>query len=148
MKPNRFTYRLFVNRPLCRLTVQKLRGLHYETIAAYPCSVGTIGYETPGGIYKIRSKIENPPWWVPNAQWAIDAGLTPLTKIEGGAYNNPIRAAFLQITDDPTGNIGIHGTTDLSSLGTAASHGCIRVDPSVATHLYRTIPKFTRVEIL
>lgn len=148
MKDNRFTYRLFVNRKTCRLTVQRLRGLRYETVSIYDCAVGTIGHETPGGVYKIRSKKLDPPWWVPNSQWAIEAGLVPGTVIEGGAENNPIKVAFLQLTQDPTGNIGIHGTAAVDSLGTAASHGCIRVAPEVAKHLYLVIPKFTRVEIL
>ncbi len=148
MNPHRFTYRLFVNRRHKTLTVQKLKGLSYETVGSYPCAVGTIGHETPGGVYKIRAKKLNPDWWVPNSQWAIDAGLTPGTVIKGGAPENPIKTAFLQITRDPTGNIGIHGTGNLESLGTAASHGCIRVAPEVAKHLYLVIPKFTRVEIL
>lgn len=149
MKPNRFTYRIFVNRPRRRVTVQKRRGLGWETVAQYPCAVGSVGHETPGGVYKIKAKILNPPWWVPDTQWARDAGLTPKSVIPGGAENNPIKGAFLQVTDNPdTGNVGIHGTADFESLGTAASHGCIRVKPEVAIHLYRTIPKRTRVEIL
>lgn len=148
MKPNRFTYRLIVNRSTKRLTVQRLRGLRYETVGAYPCAVGAIGHDTPGGVYKIRAKKINPDWWVPNSPWAIEAGLTPGDMIKGGADENPIKVAFLQITKDPTGNIGIHGTAAIDSLGTAASHGCIRVAPDVAKHLYLVIPRFTRVEIL
>lgn len=155
MKPNRFTYRLFVNRPLKRLTVQKLRVLDegllpkYQTIATYPCAIGSLGYETPGGVYKIWSKMLNPPWWVPNSPWAIEAGLTPYDVIPGGDERNPLKGAFLQFTKtDPTGNVGIHGTANVDSLGTAASHGCVRVTEGVAVHLFRTIPKYTRVEVL
>lgn len=151
MKPNRFTYRIFVNRPLKRLTVQRLDNpltMNYHTVTVYPCAVGTIGHETPGGVYKIRAKVLDPSWFVPNAQWAIDAGLVPGTEIKGDDPNNPIKAAFLQVTKNPTGNVGIHGTADLDSLGTAASHGCIRVASDVALHLFKVIPKYTRVEIL
>ena len=148
MKANRFTYRLFVNRPRKTLTVQRFRGLRYQTVNVYDCAIGTIGHETPGGVYKIRSHTLDPPWTVPNAQWAIDAGLVPNTVIPGGAPENPIKVAFLQITQDASGNVGVHGTADLKSLGTAASHGCIRVAPDVAKHLYLVIPRYSRVEIL
>lgn len=147
MKPNRFTYRIFVNRQLFRVTVKKLRGLSYETVSVYPCAVGMEGHRTPGGVYKIKAKVLNPPWYLPNAEWVAPEKRG--TVIAGGDPANPIKGAFLQVTaNQETGNVGIHGTGDMASLGSAASHGCIRVDPSVAVHLYHVIPKHTRIEIL
>lgn len=111
-------------------------------------AVGTVGHETPAGVYCIIHKTRNPTWHVPDAQWAKDAGLVPGTDIPGGDPNNPLVGAFLQITEDPTGNVGIHGTRNLASLGTDASHGCIRVDPEVAISLHRRIPTGTPVHII
>lgn len=111
------------------------------------CAVGAIGHATPAGRYEIWAKILNPSWTVPNAQWAIDAGLKPYTRIPGGDPNNPLKGAFLAIIDDPTGNIGIHGTANVDSLGLAASHGCLRVEEKQAVRLYKKLPKYTPVHI-
>lgn len=111
------------------------------------CAIGTIGHETPAGRYEIYGKKLNPSWTIPNAKWAIDLGYKP-GQVIGPGPNNPIKGAFLAIVNDPTGNIGIHGTADLNSLGKAASHGCIRVDPDVAVRLYHKLPKYTPVHII
>ena len=34
---------------------------------------------------------------------------------------------------------GIHGTADLASLGTAASHGCIRMSVPAVKRLFREV---------
>lgn len=143
---NRFTYRLLVNRKQHTLTVCKLGPLGYKVIATYPIAVGTIGHETPQSKYKVISKVQNPSWYMPNTEWVPKDQRGKV--IPGGAPENPIKAAFLQLTHDPTGNIGIHGTAALDSLGSDASHGCIRVAPEVALHLFRTIPKNTQVRII
>jgi hypothetical protein len=106
---------------------------------AYKCrtAVGAIGYQTPGGPHFVIAKAKNPDWLIPNSQWAIDAGLRPGTIIPGGAPENPIREAFLRLTDD---GVGIHGTENLLSLRSRASHGCIRVTPQAAQNLYLIVP--------
>ena len=43
--------------------------------------------------------------------------------IPGGTPENPLKARWLGIFD----GAGIHGTDDVGSIGTAASHGCIRM---------------------
>ena len=44
--------------------------------------------------------------------------------------------------------IGIHGTPIASSIGTAASHGCIRMQISDAEYLYDQIDVGTPVKIV
>ena len=62
----------------------------------------------------------NPAWHVPNSAWAGDlAGQI----IPGGVPENPLKARWLGIFD----GAGIHGTDATSSIGSAASHGCIRM---------------------
>ena len=39
------------------------------------------------------------------------------------------------------GGYAIHGTTELSRLGTPASHGCIRLDPKNAEKLFSLVKK-------
>jgi lipoprotein-anchoring transpeptidase ErfK/SrfK len=42
---------------------------------------------------------------------------------------------------------GIHGTADVGSLGTAASHGCIRMSVPDVIELYDMVPVGTPVYI-
>jgi lipoprotein-anchoring transpeptidase ErfK/SrfK len=82
-------------------------------------AVGREGLETPEGLYEIQAKEENPVWHVPESDWAGDlAGQT----IPPGP-SNPIKARWMAIYD----GAGIHGTEETASLGSAASHGCVRM---------------------
>lgn len=124
---------------------QKRRYVLKETIS---CAVGAAGHDTPAGRYEIYGKKLNPQYTVPNAQWAIRLGWKPGDVFSASNPNNPIKGAWISIVEDPTGNIGIHGTASLDSLGKAASHGCIRVDPTTAVRLYHKLPKYTPVHII
>ncbi|HUQ63419.1 MAG TPA: L,D-transpeptidase [Acidimicrobiales bacterium] len=46
------------------------------------------------------------------------------------------------------GTVGIHGTNDPSSLGTDASHGCVRIDNEAITFLAESVPAGTPVDIV
>jgi lipoprotein-anchoring transpeptidase ErfK/SrfK len=105
----------------------------------YPIAVGQAGLETPAGLYTINDRQVNPSWHVPNSDWAGDlAGKT----IPPGP-GNPIVARWLGIYD----GVGIHGTDDIGSLGSAASHGCIRMNPTDVIALYPEVPLGTPVFI-
>lgn len=105
----------------------------------YGIAVGQAGLETPAGLYNINDKQTNPSWHVPNSAWAGDlAGKT----IPPGP-DNPIQARWLGIYD----GVGIHGTTDPGSIGSAASHGCIRMIPAQVIDLYDRVPMGTPVYI-
>lgn len=85
----------------------------------YTIAVGAVGYDTPSGEYNIQNKAVDPVWNVPDSDWTGDlAGQS----IPPGP-NNPLKARWMGIYD----GAGIHGTDDTGSLGTAASHGCIRM---------------------
>jgi lipoprotein-anchoring transpeptidase ErfK/SrfK len=43
---------------------------------------------------------------------------------------------------------GIHGTSDIGSLGTAASHGCIRMSIPDVIQLYGLVPLHTPIYLL
>lgn len=47
----------------------------------------------------------------------------------------------------PWGNYGIHGTNKPESIGSNASHGCIRMRVKDAEEVYATVPNGTRVVI-
>ena len=85
---------------------------HLRVRKAYTIAVGQAGLETPAGLYHVQDKQVDPSWQVPNkARWL-------------GIYNGA----------------GIHGTDVLSSLGTAASHGCIRMAIPDVIEVYDEVP--------
>jgi lipoprotein-anchoring transpeptidase ErfK/SrfK len=99
----------------------------------YIVAVGALGFDTPAGLYHIQNKAVNPAWSVPNSDWAGDlAG----TVVPGGVPENPLKARWLGIYD----GAGIHGTDQTYSLGTAASHGCIRMAIPDVIELYDQVP--------
>ncbi len=105
---------------------------HLKLVKSYPIAVGRQGLETPTGLYPVNDKQVNPYWHVPNSSWAGKlAGKT----IPPGP-NDPIKARWIGIT----GGAGIHGTTETGSLGSAASHGCIRMAIPDVIELFPRVP--------
>ena len=99
----------------------------------YTIAVGQVGLETPAGLYNIQNKGVNVPWSVPNRPWA---GSLAGKVIPGGVPENPLKARWMGIFD----GAGIHGTDQVSSLGTAASHGCVRMAIPDVIELYDKVP--------
>ena len=106
----------------------------------YTIAVGAVGFDTPAGVYEIQNKAVDPVWNVPNSDWAGNlAGKT----IPGGAPNNPLKERWMGIYD----GAGIHGTDDVASLGSAASHGCVRMAIPDVIELYDQVPVGTPIYI-
>jgi lipoprotein-anchoring transpeptidase ErfK/SrfK len=111
-----------------------------EPSVSYPVAVGSAEYPTPNGLFSIQNMQVDPPWNVPNSDWAGDlAGTT----IPGGSPENPLVARWMGVS----GAVGIHGTSSTSSLGSAASHGCIRMSPTDVIALYDQVDVGTPVYI-
>jgi lipoprotein-anchoring transpeptidase ErfK/SrfK len=111
-----------------------------ELAKTYTVAIGQVGYDTPAGLYNIQNMAVNPAWNVPNSDWAGDlAG----TVVPGGAPDNPLVARWMGIYD----GAGIHGTNDTGSLGTAASHGCIRMAVPDVVELYDQVDVGTPIYI-
>jgi len=113
---------------------------HLKISKRYPIAVGMAGLDTPAGLYAIHDKQVNPAWHVPNSAWAGSlAGQT----IPGGAANNPLKARWLGIAN----GVGIHGTAEDWSIGSRASHGCIRMHVRDVVDLFSRVPVGTPVLI-
>ena len=106
----------------------------------YGIAVGAAGYDTPTGLYSITNKAVNPAWSAPDRPWA---GLYRGQTVPGGAPNNPLKARWLGIVN----GVGIHGTGDPGSIGSRASHGCIRMRVPDVIDLYPRVPVGTPVLI-
>jgi len=118
----------------------ELRYYHrLELAKAYRIAVGRQGLETPAGPYEVQDKQVNPSWHVPSSSWA---GALAGRVIPPGP-DDPLKARWLGFN----GSAGIHGTDVLGSLGTAASHGCIRMSIPDVEQLYRRAPLHTPVYI-
>jgi lipoprotein-anchoring transpeptidase ErfK/SrfK len=111
-----------------------------KLVKTYTIAVGQPAYPTPSGLYSIQSKQVDPVWSVPNSPWA---GELAGTTVAGGTAENPLRERWMGVT---TG-VGFHGTDDTYSLGTAASHGCLRMSVPDVIELYDQVEVGTPVYI-
>ncbi|MBF6621537.1 MAG: L,D-transpeptidase/peptidoglycan binding protein [Patulibacter sp.] len=128
---------LVANRGTFKLTLYK----NLKPVKSYGISVGKAGNDTPAGKYAIQNKAVNPAWNVPQSDWAGDlAG----TVVPGGVPENPLKARWMGIYD----GVGIHGTSDDSSIGTNASHGCLRMHVPDVIELYSRVPVGTPIWIV
>jgi hypothetical protein len=131
----RYSTYILVSRETFTLRLFK----HLKLVKTYRIAVGRIGLETPPGEYTINDKQINPSWHVPLSSWAGDlAG-----RIIPPGPDDPIKARWLGFFN----GAGIHGTDEISSIGTAASHGCIRMTIPDVEDLYPRVPLHTPIYV-
>jgi len=106
----------------------------------YPIAIGAEGYATPRGEWKITLKRYMPTWVNPGSDWAK----TMPDRI-GPGPENPLGTRALNL-DAP--GIRIHGTPNEASIGTAASHGCIRMKRVDIEELYDLVDVGTPVFVV
>ena len=103
-----------------------------ETIKTYQVAVGQARYPTPRGNFSIRKIVWNPSWHPPpNSEWARNK--TPKGPGEPG---NPMKVVKMFFREP---DFYIHGTDAVESLGSAASHGCLRMDPDDVADLAKLV---------
>jgi lipoprotein-anchoring transpeptidase ErfK/SrfK len=119
---------ILINRGGFQLSLYK----NLKLAKTYPIAVGQVGLETPAGLYNIENKAVNPAWHVPNSDWA---GSMAGTVVPPGP-SNPIKARWMGIY----AGAGIHGTDATGSIGTNASHGCVRMLIPDVVELYDQVP--------
>ncbi|MDQ6751746.1 MAG: L,D-transpeptidase/peptidoglycan binding protein [Actinomycetota bacterium] len=122
---DRYPSVIVINRSSFELKLYK----HLKMSKSYGIAVGQAGLESPAGLHSVTDKSIDPAWNVPNESWAGSlAGQT----IPGGAPENPIKSRWIGFYPGD----GIHGTADDASIGSAASHGCIRMHVSDVEDLF------------
>ena len=119
---------IVVHRGSFQLSFYKNLKLH----KTYGIAVGQVGLETPAGLYSVQNKAVTPAGQVPDSDWA---GKLAGTVVPPGP-SNPIKSRWMGIYD----GAGIHGTDATGSIGTAASHGCIRMLIPDVVELYDQVP--------
>ncbi len=105
---------------------------------SFPIAVGQPAYPTPSGNFSVIQKQMNPTWFPPSSPWAEGLGPVP------PGVNNPLGTRWIG-TSAPA--IGMHGTPMSGSIGTRASHGCIRMYISDVEKLYPLVDIGTPVYI-
>ena len=111
---------------------RKLAVLEGEVVTAtFSVAVGTAVTPSPTGRFRIVSRVSNPTYYHPGVM------------IPGGK-NNPVGTRWLGLN---LKGYGIHGTNAPSSIGRAASHGCIRLRNRDIERLFAMLQIGDRVEI-
>ena len=121
-------YRIEVDLSEFRLWVYK----NDRTVLESSAAVGTGGTPTPTGLFftTILAKPSDPASPYGKYAYGLSGYSEVLNTFAGG-----------------DGQIAIHGTNQPSLIGTAVSHGCIRVDNRIITKIARLIPLGTPVRI-
>ena len=137
MLAKRYPTVIVVNRAAFQLHLYK----DLRPVKTYTIAVGRQGLETPAGLYDIQDKQVNPSWHVPDSAWA---GKLAGQVIPPGPAD-PIKARWMGID----GGAGIHGVdpSEYGSLGSAASHGCVRMRIPDVIDLYDRVSVGTPVYI-
>jgi lipoprotein-anchoring transpeptidase ErfK/SrfK len=101
-----------------------------KLVRSYAVAAGQPAYPTPTGSFVVVNMQMDPTWLPPNSDWAKDAVPIP------PGPDNPLGTRWIG-TSAP--GIGIHGTPDDSSIGSYASHGCIRMHIPDVEDLYTRV---------
>ncbi|MFN8571698.1 MAG: L,D-transpeptidase [Gemmatimonadaceae bacterium] len=110
-----------INLPAYRLEVV----MPGEPTRRYPVAIGMRKYKTPTGTYELTEVVWNPWWTPPQSEWAAKDTVTP------PGPTNPMGRVKLQFGD----LLYVHGTPFPTSVGHAASHGCLRMRNADAIEL-------------
>jgi lipoprotein-anchoring transpeptidase ErfK/SrfK len=104
-----------------------------KLIKTYRCAPGQPAWPTPKGDFKIVSKQANAPWINPKSPWS--ASMPPI--IPGGP-GNPMGDRKIGIN---YAGVFFHGVPpgEYGSIGSHASHGCMRMMPSQVHDLYKRV---------
>lgn len=90
-----------------------------KKVKAYKVAHGMPQFPTPTGNYRVTFLEKNPTWIPPkDSVWAKEAKVTP------PGPGNPLGTRWIGLDSNA---VGIHGTPMAWSVGSRASHGCIRM---------------------
>lgn len=112
-----------------------------KLIRAYTCAPGQPAWPTPTGNFKVISKQANAPWINPHDSWSAS-----MPDVIPGGPDNPMGDRKIGINYP---GVFFHGVPpgEYGSIGTHASHGCMRMMPSEVHDLYGRVKIGTPVYI-
>lgn len=107
-----------------------------ERILSFSVAIGQDEWQTPAGNFIVREMRENPVWLHPITGEPINPG-----------PENPLGARWIGFWTDGTHRIGLHGTDQEDLIGSAVSHGCVRMRNSDIATLYSHISLGTPIQV-
>jgi lipoprotein-anchoring transpeptidase ErfK/SrfK len=107
-----------------------------EVIASYPIAIGKEGWETPTGTFRVTNMQPYPIWQHPITGKVFPSG-----------PDSPLGARWIGFWSDGRNEIGFHGTPDIHLLGSAISHGCLRMRNEDVRLLYEQVEVGTLVSV-
>ncbi|WP_373546940.1 L,D-transpeptidase [Chamaesiphon sp.] len=108
-----------------------------KLLKRYPVAIGKRGWETPIGEWQVMEKIRNPAWTSFKTGEVFPAGV-----------KNPLGSRWIGFWTDGRDVIGFHGTPNIKSIGTAASHGCVRMLNRDVKALFPLVKVGTTVKVV
>ena len=102
-----------------------------RVLRIFDVAVGKASTPTPQGKFAIINRVPNPTWYGPSGTVAP-------------GQNNPLGSRWMGLSAK---GYGIHGTNVPSSIGKAASHGCVRMRRQDLEELFEMVTVGTTVEL-
>jgi|SRR5579872_4417534 len=102
-----------------------------RVLRIYDVAVGKPSTPTPQGKFAIINRVPNPTYYAPTGSVAP-------------GRNNPLGSRWMGLSAK---GYGIHGTNVPSSIGKAASHGCVRMRKQDLEELFEMVTVGTTVEL-
>jgi lipoprotein-anchoring transpeptidase ErfK/SrfK len=101
-----------------------------KLVKTYPCAPGRPAFPTPTGDFVVDTKLANAPWINPGSDWAKS-----MPAMIPAGPSNPMGVRKIGINYS---GVFMHGipSSEYSSIGTHASHGCMRMMPSDVMDLF------------
>jgi len=103
-----------------------------EVKKVFPVAVGKASTPSPTGSFKVVNRLANPTYYHQG-------------KVVAPGAANPLGTRWMGLSEH---GYGIHGTNVPSSIGKAASHGCIRMAKADLEQLFNLVQVGDAVEIL
>lgn len=108
-------------------------------VKSYDIACGMPEFPTPKGRFHVAYLERNPTWIPPkDSVWAREAKVTP------PGPGNPLGTRWIGLDSNA---VGIHGTNAEWTVGSRASHGCIRMRIRDVEDLFERVNPGTRVRI-
>jgi lipoprotein-anchoring transpeptidase ErfK/SrfK len=106
-------------------------------LKTYSIAIGRTGWETPKGLFHVNQMLQNPTW------------IQPFTDelIPPDDPRNPLGGYWIGFWTDGRNSIGFHGTSDPKSVGSAISHGCLRMHNQDIQELFQIVQPNTLVKV-
>ncbi|MGB3517880.1 MAG: L,D-transpeptidase family protein [Elainellaceae cyanobacterium] len=125
-------------RILIRLSDRRVYLYHGdEVVASYPVAIGHPDTPTPTGTYEVFQMVVDPAWQSP---WTGE--------VHPPGPNSALGVRWIGFAEMPNGVIGLHGTPTVSSIGQAASNGCVRMHNADVMALFDQVDVGTMVVVV